>query len=477
MVLHRSLAPSALIRRCQPVTTGPDTVNQLSYPAPTDRQGRPNRPLRVLLMIASMDGGGSEQQTLLLLKHLDRSRFAPELYLLRRTGSLLSQVPQDVPIHSFDDLGDDDERQRDPSGLSVQGVKYVRSWRSLVLSRLGALCRSFHFSGKIHRAQVRDVAQVLSQRQIDVVYDRTFLMTLIAAPAAAKLGVPRVSTIVSPPSGAVPLLAGRYLVMKRRLLRTAYRSAAAVIAVSRPVAKDAAAYYGLPRRRFIVVPNPVDAQALDATVAAAPKPPRDERWTIACVGRISIEKGQTELLDALDQLRRRYPDFPLPRVWMIGDGPLRAELEQTAKQLNLEREVEFLGHLSQPAPWIAAADALCLPSHFEGFPNVMLEAMALGIPVIARGIAVTRSLARLSQRPELRGRDYLAMFQENPSSGGVDLARKIRRVRLNTAATASRVGAARRLAREEHAIIQLVPRIENLLVKAYLDSWQTRAGS
>ena len=58
---------------------------------------------RVLLMISSMRGGGSEQQTLLLLKHLDRSRFAPHLYLLNRDGELLDAVPNDVCIHAFDD--------------------------------------------------------------------------------------------------------------------------------------------------------------------------------------------------------------------------------------------------------------------------------------------------------------------------------------------------------------------------------------
>lgn len=471
-----------------------------------------------------MDGGGSEQQILLLLRHLNRTQFQPELYLLRRTGSLLDQVPNDVPVHCFEDrwlvdgkLAVDSSPQSPPSDevqskttLEAAGKSELRlgpvyehayehtesdtslpgisDWattfrrvRSVLAGHFNAwmdgarrLCDRVNWPGKIHRAQVRHLTRLLKERQIDVVYDRTFLMTLIAAPAAAKVGVPRVSTIVSPPSRIVPLNGGRFLAAKRRRLRIAYASAAAVVAVSRPTAHDAASYYGLPRQRFRVIPNPVDSDTLDTRVANTPRPLRDHRWTIACVGRMSVEKGQATLVEALDRLRCDFPDFPLPVVWMIGDGELRSELEQSVESLGLQHQFRFLGHLAQPAPWIAAADALCLPSHFEGFPNVMLEAMALGTPVIARSLDVIRSLGSLPQQADIRGRDYLAMFTATPGEDARSLAKKIRRVQLNTAATRSRVKAARRLARDAHAISHLLPRIEYLLLNASANSWQRR---
>lgn len=383
-----------------------------------------------------MEGGGSERQALLLLEKLDRVRFAPELYLLRKTGSLLGRVPDDVPVHSF----------------AESAAAEARGW--------------FHLPGAIHRAQVAQVGELLRQRGIDVVYDRTFHMTLIAAPAAQRCGVPRVSTIVSPPSRAVPLNAGRFLAIKRRRLRSAYRSAAAVIAVSGPTARDAATYYGLPRQAFTVIPNPVDAESLDTIVTQSPKPRRDERFTIACVGRMSIEKGQIDLLKAAECLARSHPDFPMPKFWMIGDGPLRPSFELAVDSLGLRDHFDFIGHVEQPAEWVAAADAVCIPSHFEGFPNVMLEAMALGIPVIARSIDVTRSLGRLSSDLQVRGRDYVATF----SGSGVALADKIRRVRLNTTGTRSRVLAARRLVRESLSPDRIIPKIELLLTKAMVPS-------
>jgi len=390
----------------------------------------------VLVMISSLEGGGSERQALLVLRRLNRTIFAPELYVLRRSGSLLGQVPADVPIHCFEE--------------SIEAE--TASWLS--------------WPGRVHGAQVGHLARLLTNRSIDVIYDRTFHMSLIAAPAAVRCEIPRVATIVSPPSRALPLNGGKFLAIKRRRLRAAYRQASAVITVSHPTASDAARYYGLPRSRFTVIPNPVDAEAIDSVVARFPRPSRDGRYTIACVGRMSAEKGQAELLKAVDRLLTLYPEFPPPKFWMIGDGPLRESLQQAVERSKWQEHFEFLGHLEHPEPWIAAADALCVPSHFEGFPNVMLEAMALGVPVIARSLDVTRSLGRLPTDPAIRGRDYLATYVDSPSQSGVALARRLRRVKLNPTATQSRVAAALRLARETLSPVTIIPRIEQALIEA-----------
>ena len=381
-------------------------------------------------MIASLDGGGSERQTLLLLKHLSRERFSPELFILRRGGSLYEQIPSDIPVHCFED----------------SAPNFRMSW-----------------PGRIHRAQVAAVRRVLIEREIDVVYDRTFHMTLIAGPAADAVRLPRVSTIVSPPSHAVPQNAGRFLAIKKRQLASAYARAAQVVAVSSPAAADARRYYGLKAKQVIAIPNPVDAISLEAAVAAGPPPTRDSRYTIVCVGRMTSEKGHECLINSLAALREGYPDFPLPRVWLVGDGPLRPELESLAARLDLSSAIVFVGHVANPAPWIAAADALCLPSIFEGFPNVMLEAMAVGTPVIASDIDVVRSLGRVADSREDRGRTYVAMYRRQDPA---DLARKIRRLWINPTATLSRVIAAKNLACRSLAIEVIVPKIEATILAA-----------
>ncbi|MGV3486297.1 MAG: glycosyltransferase [Planctomycetaceae bacterium] len=381
-------------------------------------------------MISSMEGGGSERQTLLLLRHLSRERFLPELMVLRRGGSLYDQIPSDVPVHCLSD------------GLP--------RWR-------------VRWPGRIHHAQVAALRKLLVDREIAVVYDRTFHMSLIAGPAAAAAGVPRVSTIVSPPSRAVPLNAGKFVAIKRRRLARAYATAKQVIAVSQPTAVDARRYYGLTARQVLVIPNPVDQEELIGLASADAAPPRDARYTIVCVGRMSEEKGQRDLLLALDRLRRHYPDFQLPRLWLVGDGPQRKAMEAMSAKLRLEDCVVFVGHVTNPAPWVATADALCLPSLFEGFPNVMLEAMALGTPVIASDLPIVRSLGRVAANPEDRGRDYVAMYHGRDVN---ELARKIRRLWLNSTATRSRMLSAKNLALRAHSIERILPRIESIMLQA-----------
>ena len=182
-------------------------------------------PDRVLTMISSMRGGGSEQQTLLLLRHLDRSKFTPHLYVLQRSGELMSKVPDDVTVHSFEDAAT-------PTGL--------------------------YFPGRQLRQQIRHLQDLLKRESIDVIYDRTFHMSMIAGPAGKTLAVPRVSTIVSPPAHALPHVESRFVGLKRRHLAKAYHQSRSVVAVSQQAALSAMEYYGLSRDRVQVILNPVD---------------------------------------------------------------------------------------------------------------------------------------------------------------------------------------------------------------------------
>jgi colanic acid/amylovoran biosynthesis glycosyltransferase len=108
--------------------------------------------------------------------------------------------------------------------------------------------------------------------------------------------------------------------------------------------------------------------------------------TIICVGRLSPEKGQTGLLRAFARLRANYPD---PTLRLVGDGPDRQALERLSEELGVNDAVTFAGRLPEPETLveIARADLLVLPSFMEGLPIVLMEAMALGVPVIASRVA------------------------------------------------------------------------------------------
>jgi glycosyltransferase involved in cell wall biosynthesis len=113
---------------------------------------------------------------------------------------------------------------------------------------------------------------------------------------------------------------------------------------------------------------------------------KNVRPRLICVGRLSPEKGHFGLLEAFAQVRTSGVDGDLV---FVGDGPERARIERAIDNLDLRANVSLKGALDEQATLqqIANADILVLPSFMEGLPVVLMEAMALGLPVIASRVA------------------------------------------------------------------------------------------
>lgn len=127
------------------------------------------------------------------------------------------------------------------------------------------------------------------------------------------------------------------------------------------------------RRKAVVIPNPIDAVPVAAGGAGG-----GER--IVGVGRLTGQKGFDLLLDAFARAGDRIPAATLT---IFGDGPDRDELDRKAADLGITDRVRFPGVTGSPGEWIEATDIFVLSSRFEGFPNVLLEAHAAGLPSIA----------------------------------------------------------------------------------------------
>ncbi len=135
---------------------------------------------------------------------------------------------------------------------------------------------------------------------------------------------------------------------------------------------------------------------LDEVFLGAPGTPVTARPRLVSVGRLAEQKGQLLLVEAAARLRERVPDFELI---LVGDGPLRDELEARIARLGLEDRVRITGFLDNQAVRreLEAARALVLPSFAEGLPVVIMEALALGRPVIATFIAGVPELVEPGQ--------------------------------------------------------------------------------
>jgi glycosyltransferase involved in cell wall biosynthesis len=105
---------------------------------------------------------------------------------------------------------------------------------------------------------------------------------------------------------------------------------------------------------------------------------------IVAMGRLEPVKGFDLLLRAFAACRDRHPDWTLT---ILGDGKERQRLEALAKELGITAHVRLPGTVADPTPVLRRADLFVLSSRFEGFPNALLEAMALGVPVVATDCA------------------------------------------------------------------------------------------
>lgn len=125
---------------------------------------------------------------------------------------------------------------------------------------------------------------------------------------------------------------------------------------------------------------------LDEVFLGVPGVPVPDRPRLVSVGRLAEQKGQLLLVEAAARLRERVPDFELV---LVGDGPLRGELEAQIARLDLGDCVRITGFLDNRSVRreLEAARALVLPSFAEGLPVVIMEAMALGRPVISTYVA------------------------------------------------------------------------------------------
>jgi glycosyltransferase involved in cell wall biosynthesis len=208
--------------------------------------------------------------------------------------------------------------------------------------------------------------------KVDVVLGSWAYPDGFAAVIAARiLGVPAVVKLHGSDINVIAKLPG-----PRRMTAWALPRAARVVAVSKPLAEEVVAL-GVPRERVAVVMNGVDGElfkprdraAARAELGLGPGP------LAAYVGNLKPEKGVLELAAAWDIVARHVPDAKLA---VVGDGPLR----------------DHLSHLNPVGPqplervplWMAAADVIVLPSHVEGTPNVVLEALASGRRVVASAV-------------------------------------------------------------------------------------------
>ena len=291
----------------------------------------------IAFVIPTLTGGGAERVIVTLVKYLDRRRFRVTLAVVdTRDAVLRGEIPDDV---EFIDLGA--RRVRHALPRIIRTIWRIRP--DVLFSTLGHL--------NVALAMVR------------------FLLP------RSVWTVARETTVVSNSLQVQPHRAAW-----KALYRWFYRRHDEVICQSRYMRDDLVRNFRFPEARSRIIHNPVDVERVRSLSAQPVEFPVGDSNAVKLVaaGRLDKEKGFDLLIEALALLER-----PVVHLMLLGQGPLKADLQECARQHGVAGRVHFVGFQSNPYAWFARADALVLSSHYEGFPNVVLESLACGTPVIA----------------------------------------------------------------------------------------------
>lgn len=304
-----------------------------------------NGKIRVLQLVEGMNWGGAETKLLELISHMDRQRF-------------------DTTVCSLG-IGDRIRTRFDELGIPFVSLKR---------------------RGRIDPKLVWDVSQLIREKKIDVVMTTLFYADVVGALASA----------ISPNKAVFSweTISAPEWLLRHRLwaYRFAMRYCSKVISVSNATARWLVEKRGLSEKQITVIPYGVNLalyqQGKNPQLRAELGLSQDA-LVVGVVARLHPQKGHCYLIEAAQKICRQHPNA---QFVFAGDGKLRTALEKQVADAGLTKQFNFLGFRSDVKDLLRTFDLFVLPSLYEGLPNVILEAMACGLPVVATSVDGTVEL-------------------------------------------------------------------------------------
>jgi len=298
----------------------------------------PNKRPRIVFILPTLSAGGAERVLITLMNGLDTNQYERVFLAVSEEGGLRSLIAPDIPFHS---LG--------------KGTRFGSSLP------------------KIYRK--------LKELQPDIVVSTMAHMNF--AVLLLKPFFPNTRFVVR--EAITPSYFSQKSFVIRSIVKLSYRRlyprADMVISPAQKIIDEFRDLLKISVKNHALLPNPVDVERILASVAreAAITESRREAIHYVCAGRLVSQKGFDQLIAHLPALKNCY-DWHLT---ILGEGEQREDLQKVIETMGLKSKVTLAGFTDVPWSVIASADAFLMPSRYEGLPNVVLEALACGTPVIA----------------------------------------------------------------------------------------------
>ncbi len=306
---------------------------------------------RIGYILSPIEFGGSERVNIAFLRNVDRNRFDICPILLIRPWEKKNFFISQLEALNY-------RSHKIPVAIRPrnQGRDYLRFFRCLKM-----------------------LYDILSKGSFHLVHSHGYFADIIGMPLCKILRIPHISTS----HGFIS--SDRNLKIYNFLDRSSLRFCDKVIAVSEGIKEDLIEN-GINESKIIVIQNAVQNSYNPDNFFESRLNKRklirmnQDEYVVGYIGRLSDEKGLEYLIGAGLILKEKGEAF---KILIIGDGPKREELEKLVREKGLEKEVIFTGFQDDVEKWLAVLDVFALPSLTEGTPMALLEAMSLGIPVVA----------------------------------------------------------------------------------------------
>ena len=370
---------------------------------------------KVCFALPSLAGGGAERTAVQILNAVDGERWERSLYLFAREGPYLAEVSPSIHI-----AGGGGGSSRIGRWLALR--RFIRDVRPDVvvafLSYFSVLCavRAAGVGARVVFDQGTPLSEFL--RDADFRWSRPLARRVFAA--ATRFG---------------------------------YAAADLVVTTSRGVADDLVKSFGVKRERVRVVHNPVDLDEIAAAARQPIDPAHAALWrppVIVAAGRLADVKNYPLLIEAFALVRQRTA----AQLFILGQGDQEQALRELIRARGLSDVVHLCGFHVNPWKYVARADVFALTSRYEGFGNVLVEAMACGVPVVATSSAGTREIVSA-------GEDGLLVDRHEPVAVAAALD-----VLLNDAALRERMSQTARRHAERYSAVAIALEYDRVFAEA-----------
>jgi len=290
---------------------------------------------KILFTLPNLNGGGAERVIVNIIKSLDKDKYDIKLLLVDKIGVYFEYLPEYIEIISLDT-----KRTRNALPRLIKAIKTINP---------------------------------------DILFATTNRMNILVLMASFFIDKEIKIYVREPNLPSAQIKNNNMPFWYKTLIKLLYPRAYKVVAQTDEMNEEIHQYFGIKKEKIITLINPIDKESIDKNLENIKNQFDENCINFVAVGRLTYQKGFDTLIRTMSEVIKENDRY---KLYILGEGEDRLKLESMIKEFGLEKNVYLLGFQKNPHKYIKYANAFILSSRWEGLPNVVLESLYIGTPVV-----------------------------------------------------------------------------------------------